>query len=526
MASNERKHSPNEGRRSRALAVVVGVALLGAGCAVTPIPMSDEETAARIKGDLAVVLAPQEPLTGPVTMSEAMARALRYNLDQRVKLMEMAVADRQLDLSRYDMLPKIVEAAGYTNRDNESGSVSRNLDTGLKTNQSSTSQDPERVTSDLGVTWNILDFGVSYLRARQNADLSLVAAERRRRVVQGIVQDVRTSFWRAVAAERLLGRIAPLEKRVADARRDSRTVESLRVQSPLRALTYQRDLLDTQRQLQSLRRELSPAKSQLAALMGLPPGQDFKIAIPPANERSPALSLSVPLDALETFALINRPELREETLNGRISEDETRRSLLRLLPGIDLNAGLHFDTNSYLVHQQWVDYGAKVSWNLLNLVSAPDLMAYGEATEELVRRRRQALSMAVMSQVRVSVFQFQEVDAEYRLTADQAEIEMKISRESRNAGEAGQNGELEVIQTEARAMLSSLRRDLAYADLQNAYAKTLVSAGVDVLPDTTTAVDVPTLAKSIETSLADWQKRAAATLPLKPDAPRPSGTGS
>ncbi|WP_244442591.1 TolC family protein [Azospirillum lipoferum] len=82
-----------------------------------------------------------------------------------------------------------------------------------------------RRTGDLGFTWNVLDFGVSYLRARQSSNLVLVADERRRRVVQGILQDVRTAYWRAVAAERLLERIEPLERRVEGARRDARTLE-------------------------------------------------------------------------------------------------------------------------------------------------------------------------------------------------------------------------------------------------------------------------------------------------------------
>lgn len=506
--------------RHRLLSSVVPVAvlaasLLAAGCAVKPEPLTAEENLARVRKDLGVVLAPQEPLTKAVSMDEAMARAIKYNLDERVKLMEVAVATDQLDLSRYDMLPRVVAAAGYVGRNNDAGSESLNLATGRRTGESTTATDKHRRTGDLAFTWNVLDFGVSYLRARQNANLVLIADERRRRVVQGIMQDVRTAYWRAVAAERLLKRLEPVEKRVEGARRDARTLEALRVQAPLQALNYTRTLVETLRQLQSLRRELVAAKSQLGALMGLPPGEQFEIELPPASVMKAPPKLDVAVEALETYALLNRPELLEESYNQRISADETWRSLLKLLPGIDVNAALRYDSNSFLLNQRWADYGARISWNLINLVSAPATKSYAEAQEELVAFRRQALSMAVLSQVHVAVLQFRELKQEFALTAEQADLDTRIRSQYVNVGEAGQVGELGVIQSEVTALLSDLRRDLVLADLHNAYARVMVSAGVDPLPETMAADDLPTLTQAVAKGLSSWQERANSMLRVK-----------
>lgn len=500
--------------RRRLLSSVVPVAvltasLLAAGCAVKPEPLTAEENLARVRKDLGVVLTPQEPLTKAVSMDEAMARAIKYNLDERVKLMEVAVATDQLDLSRYDMLPRVVAAAGYVGRNNDAGSESLNLATGRRTGESTTATDRHRRTGDLAFTWNVLDFGVSYLRARQNANLVLIADERRRRVVQGIMQDVRTAYWRAVAAERLLKRLAPLEKRVEGARRDARTLEALRVQAPLQALNYTRTLVETLRQLQSLRRELVSSKSQLGALMGLPPGEPFEIEMPAASVMQSPPKLDVGPEALETYALLNRPELLEESYNQRISADETWRSLLKLLPGIDVNAALRYDSNSFLLNQRWADYGARISWNLINLVSAPATKSYAEAQEELVAFRRQALSMAVLSQVHVAVLQYRELKQEFALTAEQADLDTRIRSQYTNVGEAGQVGELGVIQSEVTALLSDLRRDLVLADLHNAYSRVMVSAGVDPLPETMAADDLPTLTQAVSRGLSSWQERAS-----------------
>lgn len=54
-----------------------------------------------------------EPITGPLTLDEAMARALKYNLDRRSKQMEEALALGQLDVNKYDMLPRVLAQAGY-----------------------------------------------------------------------------------------------------------------------------------------------------------------------------------------------------------------------------------------------------------------------------------------------------------------------------------------------------------------------------------------------------------------------------
>ncbi|WP_247871466.1 MULTISPECIES: TolC family protein [unclassified Azospirillum] len=506
--------------RRRLLSSVVPVAvltasLLAAGCAVKPEPLTAEENLARVREDLGVVLAPQEPLTKAVSMDEAMARAIKYNLDERVKLMEMAVASDQLELSRYDMLPRVVAAAGYAGRNNDAGSESLNLATGRRTGESTTATDRHRRTGDLAFTWNVLDFGVSYLRARQNANLVLIADERRRRVVQGIMQDVRTAYWRAVAAERLLKRLEPLETRVEGARRDARTLEALRVQAPLQALTYTRSLVETLRQLQSLRRELAASKSQLGALMGLPPGEPFEIEMPAASVMQSPPKLDVGTEALETYALLNRPELLEESYNQRISADETWRSLLKLLPGIDVNAALRYDSNSFLVNQRWADYGARISWNLINLVSAPATKSYAEAQEELVAFRRQALSMAVLSQVHVAMLQYRELKQEFALTAEQADLDTRIRSQYTNVGDAGQVGELGVIQSEVTALLSDLRRDLVLADLHNAYARVMVSAGVDPLPETMAANDLSSLTQAVGKGLSSWQERANSVLRVK-----------
>src|SRR5690348_1462459 len=96
------------GRRMPVRLLLSGAAgLLLASCIVQPHPLTDAERGAEAAADRQAMFAGQEPLTHPLTLSEAYARALKYNLDRRVKLMEQAIAYDGLTAGNYDLLPKL-----------------------------------------------------------------------------------------------------------------------------------------------------------------------------------------------------------------------------------------------------------------------------------------------------------------------------------------------------------------------------------------------------------------------------------
>lgn len=487
--------------RRSALAVTVGALLFTSGCAVSPKPLTLAENSERAEQDLKALFADQEPVNGPVTLYEAMARAIKYNLDHRLKAMEQALSQQQLDLANIEMMPKVMANAGYHDRDKVLASSSEDVRTGATSLATSTSQEQVRRTSDLTFTWNILDFGVSYIRAQQEADRALIAEERRRKVIHNIIQDVRSAYWRAVSAERLLARIDPLLERVAAALEDSRRIETRKLRRPMDALTYQRTLLDTLRQLQTLRRELVVAKTQLAAMMNVAPGSDFELAAP-ADWFKPVVPMSVA--ELEEMALIKRPELREETYQTRISAKETRKAILEMLPGISLYNGWNYDSNDYLYHNHWRESGARISWNLMNLFSAPQRLDVAGALKDVTRTRRLALSMAVLTQVHVAYQRLAEAREEFRINDELSGVEERIFDQLEAERRTARTGELEAIRGALNAVIGQLRRDMAYAEMQNAAGRLLVSVGLDPLPETIPADDVDTLATAIKRHMSGW----------------------
>jgi outer membrane protein, multidrug efflux system len=127
----------------------------------------------------------------------------------------------------------------------------------------------------------VLDFGLSFIRAQQAADNVMIAEEEKWRIAVRLVQDVRSAYWRAVSAERVLPRVQFLNGSVEKALESAQWIVDQKLQAPLTPLNYQRDFLNIQREVRRLVRELSAAKTQLASMMGLPPGTMFDLVIPP-----------------------------------------------------------------------------------------------------------------------------------------------------------------------------------------------------------------------------------------------------
>lgn len=498
-------------------------ALLGAGvillaaCAVSPAPLTEADIQQAIAEDLDALFTEQAALDGPIGLHEAMARALRYNIDRRVELQQQLLAMGQFDLAQYDLLPVITGRAGVTGRDRENWSSSRDQGQ-AQPGTPSLSQDRDRGTADIGIAWNVLDFGVSYYAARQHADRTLVAEERRRQVINGIVQDVRSAYWRAVAAERMLQQIEPLTDRVERALGQARELEARRIGPRSEALAFQRALLDILQQLEGQRRELRLARAELAALINLPPGAPLEIALPPADSQS-LPSLDFDMDRLELTALANRPEVREERYEARIARDETRKALARLLPGIELHAGFNYDSNSFLSHNQWAEYGVRVTWNLMNALRGPTAVRAAEASEAVVQERRLSISMAVLTQLHVAQADFLDSLHRYGTAEELRQIDQRLLDQARAEGLAARIGELAVIRAELDAVQSGLIRDLIYADLQNAFGRLLIAVGADPLPATATeALPLADLADLLRSRDAAWQ---AGTLDLATGDSRP-----
>ena len=475
------------------LSVLVAIAL--AGCSTVAVPVTKTDMEVQAGQDLGKIFAVQEPLTQPISLYEAMARAVRYNLDKRLKLMEESLAQRQFDVSWYDMLPTMVASSGFFGRSNDSGARSLSLLNGNESLQYSTSSEKTHIASSLNMAWNVLDFGITYLGARQQSNRVLVMKEQRRKATQNIIRDVRTAFWRAVAAERILKTMDSLIEGVNKARKDSQNIEVLRDRSPMEALTYQRSLIEALNQLKRERRDLVAARSQLAALMNIAPSQVFELAVPEQGLMVlPKINIAPQI--METMALQIRPELRQELYQGRISADETRRAMLRMLPGLELNYMLSSDSNKYLFNKNWADYSMRLSWNLFNIFSGPTAIKASKAQENVDETRRMALSMAVITQVNVAWLRYQQAVDELATARELGEIEKRIYQHTQTQVANQRYGSSEAILGRVRAEVARMRADRAFVEVQDTAGLIFNTIGINPIADGASMVDLATMADS------------------------------
>ena len=449
------------------------------GCSTVPKPISGGEFSEQAQKDRQNVIRNQEPVTRPISLYEALARALKYNLDFHLEVAEKILSQRELDVSRYELLPQLVSNLNYSSRDKFSGASSRSLLTGVESLQTSTSSERDVLSADLSLTWNVLDFGLSYVRTKQAADKVLISEEEKRKVVNRLVQDVRTAYWRAVSNDRLIKKLESLMEKVKEAIEESKKVEVERLDRPLTALTYQRELIGIKRELEELQRDLSLAKIQLAALMNLSPGEDYDLVIPERTTHVNSIDLSPQL--MEQLALENRPELREVSYESRINSYEAKAAILSLLPGMKLNFGKNYNSNSFLFNQNWLAYGAQVSWNLLNIFKLPATNRQLTAREKVLEARRLALSMAIMTQVHVSLAQYYHSGKEYKTAADYYITQKKILAQLEAATKLNTVSRQSLIREEMNMLVAEVKYDIAYSDLQNAYASIYAAIGTDLL---------------------------------------------
>ncbi|MGN6667350.1 MAG: TolC family protein [Trinickia sp.] len=489
-------------RSMRPSLIAVAVAALWlSGCAIHPTPFTDAQRVQSAHADRTAMFADQPPLTGPVTLDEAMARAIRYNLDHRLKMMEEALARKQLDLANFDMLPKLTAQAGYSTRNNLLVSSSEDYFTRGESLPPSYSSDRNDRTADLSFSWNILDFGVSYFEAKEQADRVLVVEQRRRKVVQLMMQQVREAYWEAAGAQRLENRIGPLLGQAKQALEESRQAQLEALRSPLETLAYQHALLDIMRQLEAVRDQLEEAKPRLASLMNIAPGTDFTLAAPQGFELP---TFDMPMTQMEETALERRPELVEASYNERISVNETHKAIAKLLPGIELQLGSHYDSNSFLMFHSWRAAGVNVSWNLLNLLNEKNIRGAAQAQHDVARAQQLALSMAVLTQVHVARADLSAKQRQFDLYKQLSDVDTQIAQHTHNAAVANAQGKLEEIRAATSAMMSELRLYQSYGELESAYGQMLATLGLDPLPASVGNTDLKTIEQSLDKQQARW----------------------
>ena len=160
--------------------ILMSLVLLVGACSQTPEPLIKEQVQLSSQEDYEYLKETSQNAPLEIDLYQAIAIAIKNNRDLRLNLMDSALSQGQMDVVKFDMLPKLSVNAGYKVLENHPASTSVNMTTEGEDNKAAEqiadsptytlSQQTPSNNYDIGFTWNALDFGLSYVRAGQQAD--------------------------------------------------------------------------------------------------------------------------------------------------------------------------------------------------------------------------------------------------------------------------------------------------------------------------------------------------------------------
>ncbi len=489
-----------------ATSLVTATLFLSACSSVKLDPLEQSEIAASVGNAFEAAFEDTPKVVGTLSLDEAIARALKYNLDQRVQRLEEAVALNVWEAGRFDMLPKALAMAGYTTRDRDLIRNSIDSVTGEPSLANPyISSERSSVLSDLGLSWSTLDFSMSYFTARQNGDRVLIAAEHRRRAVHNLTREVTSAYWKMVSSQELIDHVESATTLAEKALADSRALESEGLNAPLDNLRYQRQILENIRLLSNIQKEFSTARIRLANLVNIPLDSEFRVEEPSWIPDIDILDISA--KQMEKVALAENAELREHLYLERIAGVETKKVVASLFPNLSFDYSLMHSDDSYLINRSWQEAGARISQNLTGLLSLPKKKQRARAETELAFRKRVALQMAVMAKVHIARLELATSYRQLELADSIWSLDQSIQELSSNKEEAQTASQLTRVASEVSTIVSMMRRYQALAEFNGAVGTLQATLGTQLDLDSTDEMELPELTRSIAQWRSEWQMK-------------------
>ncbi len=451
--------------------------LLLSGCSTLFHIDLDETRQKNLTKDLEALSIPLERrLEGPLSLDLAIQIAIENNLQIRLAAFEEAIRKEESFAEQLRMLPSV----DVRHRSWETSELrvvnSVNIDTGNLQLQNDVSEFKRRRTADIEATWNILDFGLSFVRSRK-AGLEMQAASMRRlRQKQQIALDVTSAYWRAELAEKSLD---DMQRVMGSLKLHKAAIEDAIGQKRLNAIQGQdiaMRLVELAIQMQTARERIATAHLELAELMGIrPAGEQFdlvEVSIPEVLQRLPQVH-ELNINQMEQYALLNRPELFERDLQTEIKVSDVHEAILRNMPSARFEYGRHWDHNPLLRFNYWNQIAANVSWDLLGLL--PGYFQYRGAKLQVksADAERLAMTMSVITQLHVSMLNYDMQRERMYLYEQQEKITSKTLEMATDSYQVGTITQLELARRLLEDLVAKLERDNVLVDLIVAHKRLL-----------------------------------------------------
>ncbi|MCM1323471.1 MAG: putative Ig domain-containing protein [Acetobacter sp.] len=404
-------------------------------------------------------------ITKPVDMYMAMALALKYNYTRRLASYKENLAMSNISTAA---LPSMAENLGYENASHSAA-----------------------IPSDLKISWNLLD--LSALHYQNGVSTPEIAAqEQTRKVVNNIMLETRSLYWKALAAQRLLPVIDDMSEylvRVVD-EINSRTIEMSKAGKvpSTNLLMKKRSYLENIKQLTELKKKFDTAQTEFVGLLGLYPSTEIKLAGAEYGN-FPVPSLRAKIQQLEWLALTNRPELRISDLGT--SKDELE-LVIKEFDDVD-NSDYRQDPNYY--NRKWAKNSNDLSMTVFEEVAVNNELTYNSLA-------RQRMAHIVLNQVYLSWAMYQAAVEDYYLNMGVAATSEDIAEDI--TSREGAHKAISHLES-ARAIIDEANAFLSYVDVQDAIGRLYASVGMDTISVNMLNENPSVLAVQIKEAFDNWR---------------------
>lgn len=455
--------------------------VLAISACTTPKALTSKEIMTAGRERLAEFESRRQTLGNGISLPEAMAWAMERNLNLRAASLERSMSVQNRKLASAGMLPSLAAQAGYRWRSNVSASSSQNVATGVQSLVPSTSSERIGTTAQLEASWNVLDFGLAWLRARSEGDKVFIAEEARRRMSQQVAMDVAYAWQRAATFQRVEPTLRSIRLDVSHALAKLDRIEASGLTDPVGLLEYRTALLLVLKRMDAQVLQMNQARDELARLLGLPAGSDIRLEIDD-GVKFEALP-EADLRAWQYAALLNRPEIRQALYGKRSAERNAYRRVLEQFPSLLLRFGTNYDSNKFTVNNQWEDASASLTLNLLKLATIPINRRLGKIEKEQAEIQTELQVAAVLSQV---VIAHKALESSTRQACLGDELQ-KTSERRLSLLDARHKmamlDELNLVRARVDDLLLSIERDASALEARHAMLMMAQSVGVGAWPE-------------------------------------------
>lgn len=478
--------------------IITGFALM-AGCQTVDEYKAErvkkvDEAFKKIKGN-------DLPTTKPLTLSYCIELALKNNLDMKVYAIQQMVDNERQTAAMLGMLPDLEVSDGMTYRTNTPGAKSEGIATGQQSLEYSQSSQQYENRVKVELLLSTLDFGLAYFNSVQTQDKTLITGEEKRRAAQNLILDVTSAYLRVAAAQYEMEKIQGMLKECESTEAALNSITTSRGISRSDALVEQKKFINLKLSLKEYRRDYENSAIQLRSLMGFYPVNEIEVDTTIIEKMA---NLKVPdIELLEEIALLERPELFQLDIQQHVTNVEARKKILMMFPNVQAFVDFTGDSNKYLYNKTWWEIGARAAYNLLKLPQTIEEYRALDSQADQIDAQVLALSVGILSQVRIAEASLQEEKERFELYQKKYEIYNSHVDAISKQSEGSKNvSPFELTRVKMEAVGAAIERAQALGNYYLAYYRVLNSIGVENL-NQNTLLDIK---KRMEANLAQMKK--------------------